>query len=305
MHLKRQKLNLKNFISLKFVLLVYLVSGLGFLSAAEPPHRVWPDLAPGESVNSTGLQLPSPSHYDPPITLMAKVTQPTFTVHPAAVPNGTGVVILPGGGFHRVVPDLEGTETVDFLNQIGVTVFVLSYRTKNSPEESGWKKPLQDAQRTMALIRNRAAQWDLDKDKIGLLGYSAGGQVAARLLSSNGKLAYKPVDDIDTTKHRPDFSLLIYPWGVYDEDSDRLIDGVSVSKTYPPTFVVHTDDDRSSSLGSVLIYAGLKKRGISAELHVYGNGGHGYGVRPQKNSEISTWTGHAGRWLDRWIKGKH
>jgi acetyl esterase/lipase len=236
---------------------------------------------------------------------MTKVTQPTFTIQPAAVPNGTGVVILPGGGFDRVVPDLEGTEAVGFLNRIGVTVFVLSYRTKNSPEESGWEKPLQDAQRMMALIRSRAVQWDLDKNKIGLLGFSAGGQVAARLLSSKGKLAYIPVDDIDTTAHRPDFAILIYPWGVYDEDKDGLIDGVSVSKTYPPTFLVHTDDDRSSSLGSVLLYAGLKKRGIAAELHVYGNGGHGYGVRPQGNSEISTWLRHAGHWLDRWIKGKH
>jgi|TARA_B110000495_G_C22722595_1_gene424394 acetyl esterase/lipase len=114
---------------------------------------------------------------------MTKVTQPTFTIQPAAVPNGTGVVILPGGGFDRVVPDLEGTEAVGFLNRIGVTVFVLSYRTKNSPEESGWEKPLQDAQRMMALIRSRAVQWDLDKNKIGLLGFSAGGQVAVRLLS--------------------------------------------------------------------------------------------------------------------------
>ena len=305
MHWKRRKLNLLNFTTMKIILWTYFIAGLGFLSAAEPSHPVWPDLAPGESINSTGLRLPSPPHYEPPITLMTKVTQPTFTVHPAAVPNGTGVVILPGGGFHRVVPDLEGTEAVEFLNRIGVTVFVLSYRTKNSPEESGWEKPLQDSQRMMALIRSRAAQWGLDKNKIGLLGFSAGGQVAARLLSLNGKLAYTPVDDIDTTAHRPDFAILIYPWGVYDEDKDGLIDGVSVSKTYPPTFLVHTDDDRSSSLGSVLLYAGLKKHGISAELHVYGNGGHGYGVRPQKNSEISTWPRHAGHWLDRWIKGNH
>ena len=305
MYWKRQKLNLLNFTTMKFILWAYFFAGLGFISAAEPSHPVWPDLAPGESINSTGRQLSSPPHYEPAITLMTKVTQPTFTVHPAAVPNGTGVVILPGGGFHRVVPDLEGTEAVVFLNRIGVTVFVLSYRTKNSPEESGWEKPLQDSQRMMALIRSRAAQWGLDKNKIGLLGFSAGGQVAARLLSSNGKLAYTPVDDIDTTAHRPDFALLIYPWGVYDEDKDGLIDGVSVSKSYPPTFIVHTDDDRSSSLGSVLLYAGLKKRGISAELHVYGNGGHGYGVRPQKNSEISTWPRHAGHWLDRWIKGNH
>ena len=305
MHWKRRKLNLLNFTTMNFISWTYCFAGLGFLSAAEPSHPVWPDLAPGEAVNSTGLQLSSPPHYEPPITLMTKVTQPTFTVHPAAVPNGTGLVILPGGGFHRVVPDLEGTEAVEFLNRIGVTVFVLSYRTKNSPEESGWEKPLQDSQRMMALIRSRAAQWGLDKNKIGLLGFSAGGQVAARLLSSNGKLAYTPVDDIDTTAHRPDFALLIYPWGVYDEDKDGLIDGVSVSKSYPPTFIVHTDDDRSSSLGSVLLYAGLKKHGISAELHVYGNGGHGYGVRPQRNSEISTWPRHAGHWLDRWIKGNH
>ncbi len=287
---------------MKLILTIFLIAFGSFVRADDSPLDVWPDLAPGETTRSTGEKKPSPAKQDPPITLMTKVTQPTFTVHAAEDPNGAGVVILPGGGFSRVVPDLEGSEAAAFLNRIGVTVFVLSYRTKNSPDESGWEKPLQDAQRTLAIVRSRAAEWKLDKDKIGLLGFSAGGNVAARLLSAEGVLAYESVDDIDSTPHRPDFSILIYPWSIYDAEKDSLIDGVSVPESCPPTFIVHTDDDKSSSLGSVLFYAGLKKFGIPAELHVYGNGGHGYGVRPRESSEISSWPGHAAHWLSRWVE---
>ena len=286
---------------MKFILTIALLLAPALLYADDAPLNVWPDLAPGETTRLTGIKLPTKN---PSITLMAKVTQPTFTVHPAAKPNGTGVVILPGGGFSRVVPGHEGTDAADFLNRIGVTVFVLSYRTRNSPADSGWEKPLQDAQRTMAIVRSRAAEWNLEKDKIGLLGFSAGGQIAARLLAADGKLAYEPIDEIDKTQYRPDFALLIYPWNIYDQEKDDLIDGVSVPENCPPTFLVHTDDDKSSSLGSVLFYAGLKRQGIPAELHVYGNGGHGYGVRPRGNSEIATWTGHAAHWLTRWIKSQ-
>jgi acetyl esterase/lipase len=128
-----------------------------------------------------------------------------------------------------------------------------------------------------------------------------GGQVAARLLSDEGRLASAPVDAIDQISHWPDFAILIYPWNIYAEDRGDLVEGVSVSEQCPPTFLVHTDGDRSSSLGAVLFYAGLKRRGIPGALHVYGNGGDGYGLRPIEGSEISTWPGHATHWLRRWI----
>jgi acetyl esterase/lipase len=263
----------------------------------EEPINVWPDLAPGETTRAVGEKLPPREGEAPPITRVSNITRPTMTVHRPAQPNGTAVVILPGGGFSRVVPDLEGTEAADWLNRHGVTAFVLSYRTTADPKTPGWTKPLQDAQRALALVRSQADRWGIQKDRLGLLGFSAGGQVAARLLAAEDRKSYERIDDVDAISHRPDFAILIYPWNMYDAKTDALVEGIQVPKTCPPTYLVHTDDDRSSSLGAVLFYAGLKKQGIPAELHVYGNGGHGYGLRPVKGSEISTWPTHAAHWL--------
>jgi acetyl esterase/lipase len=220
-----------------------------------------------------------------------------MTVHVAAEPTGTAVVILPGGGFGKVVPDLEGSEAATWLNHHGVSAFVLSYRTTADSQSPGWVKPLQDAQRALSLVRSRADQWGIRKDRIGLLGFSAGGQVAARLLSDGDHRSYDRLDETDDVSHRPDFAILIYPWNMYDAKTENLIEGVVVPKNCPPTYLVHTDNDRSSSLGAVLFYAGLKKHGIPAELHVYGNGGHGYGLRAVTGSQISSWPDHAAHWL--------
>ncbi|WP_425613728.1 alpha/beta hydrolase [Anatilimnocola sp. NA78] len=265
-------------------------------SAAEPID-VWPNLAPGETARNAGETMPARENETPTITRVINVTRPTMTVHQPAKPNGTAVVILPGGGFGRVVPDLEGTEAADWLNRHGVTAFVLSYRTTADTKTPGWIKPLQDAQRAVALVRAESAKWGIEKERVGILGFSAGGQVAGRLLSGGDAKTYARIDDVDAVSHRPDFALLVYPWNMYDAKLDSLVEGIQVPKTCPPTYIVHTDDDRSSSLGAALFYAGLKKHGIPAELHVYGNGGHGYGLRPVKGSQISTWPEHAAHWL--------
>jgi acetyl esterase/lipase len=263
----------------------------------EEPLDVWPALAPGETTRLAGEKLPFRETEVPPVTRVVKITRPTFSVHLAAKPNGTAIVVLPGGGFGKVVPDKEGTEAADWLNRQGVSAFVLSYRTTTGAGKLGWVKPLQDAQRTLSLVRSRAPSWGLQKDRIGLLGFSAGGQVAARLLSAEGKRSYEQLDAIDDVPYRPDFAVLIYPWNIYDAQRDQLVAGVNVPRNCPPVFLAHTDNDRSSSLGAVLFYAGLKRLGIPAELHVYGNGGHGYGLRAVKGSQISTWPGHAAHWL--------
>ena len=260
-------------------------------------HNVWPGLAPGETTRNRGETLPFRENEKPRVTRVVKISQPTFTVHLAEQPNGAAVVILPGGGFAKVVPDKEGTEVAQWLNQQGIAAFVLSYRTNEDRRVPGWVKPLQDAQRMMALVRSQAKRYGLKADRIGLAGFSAGGQVAAKLLCDQGKLSYQRIDDIDDVSHRPDFAMLIYPWRIYDTATGSLMTGVKVSEDVPPTFIVHTDDDASTSLGAVLFYAELKKRKIAAELHVYGDGGHGYGLRKVPGSQISTWIDHAAHWL--------
>lgn len=276
--------------------LAFLFALPSFLSAGEQID-VWPGLAPGETMRSRGEVLPFRADEKPRVTRVVKITRPTFRVFRADQPNGTGIVILPGGGFGKVVPDKEGSEAAAWLNQLGVTAFVLSYRTTEDRNVAGWRKPLQDAQRTMALVRSRAEEYRLRPDHLGLLGFSAGGQVGARLLTDNGELSYDRIDEVDAVSHRPDFSLLIYPWNIYDGERGGLVDDIKVSKDCPPTFIVHTDDDRSSSLGAAHFYAGLKTLGIPSELHIYGNGGHGYGLRPVAGSRIASWPDHAGHWL--------
>lgn len=279
----------------------FLVVTLTLLASATlhagEPLDVWPDLAPGETTRLVGEKLPYIETEIPPVTRVVNITRPTMTVHLASEPNGSAVVILPGGGFGKVVPDKEGTEAAEWLNKHGVAAFVLSYRTSEEGPAVGWKKGLQDAQRAISLIRSRADDWGFDPQRIGLVGFSAGGQIAARLLCAGDELTYDRIDEVDNVSHRPDFAILVYPWNLYDPKADALADGLTVPKNCPPSFIVHTDDDGSTSLGAVMFYAGSKKHKIPSALHVYGNGGHGYGLRPIEGSQISSWPDHAAHWL--------
>ncbi len=257
---------------------------------------VWTDLAPGETTRERGTPLPTRPTDSPVITRVEKITEPTLDVFLAERPTGTAILILPGGGFRYVVPDLEGSEAAAWLNELGISVFVLRYRTSDADSEDRWQRPLQDSQRAVRLMRSRAKEWKLDEGKIGLFGFSAGGQVAAIHLTAN-ESAYPVVDAVDELSFRPDFSLLVYPWRIYNETKQGLIDPIKMSDRVPPAFIVHTHDDASTSLGAVYYYAGLKQQGIAAELHVYQNGGHGYGVRPRPDSVIGTWKDRATEWL--------
>ena len=263
---------------------------------------VWPDLAPGETTKKTGDALPRPAEEIPPITRVENITAPTLDLYPAPKEkaNGVGVLILPGGGFGKVVPDLEGSEAATWLNTLGISAYVLNYRTTTGADAEiktqPWLRPLQDSQRALRRLRSHAADYGLDPAKIGLLGFSAGGQVGAIHLTQE-KAHYDAIDQIDETSHRPDFSLLIYPWRVADDKTGMLMPEIVPSAKMPPGFIVHTDDDQSSSLGSALIYLGMKKHGVSGELHVYQNGGHGYGIRDRPASVIGTWKERASEWL--------
>ena len=266
---------------------------------APQPSRtipVWNELAPGETTREPGTQLPSRPADSPTITRVEKITQPTLDVFLAKQPTGAAVLILPGGGFRYVVPDLEGSEAAAWLNDLAISVFVLRYLTTDAGGADPWKRPLQDSQRALRIMRSRAAEWQIDPGKIGLFGFSAGGQVAAIHLTSS-TAAYPAADAIDQLSFRPDFSLLVYPWKIYDETKKQLIAPIHVSTDTPPAFIVHTHDDASTALGAVFYYAGLKQHGVAAELHVYQNGGHGYGTRPRPDSMIGTWKDRATEWL--------
>ncbi len=261
---------------------------------------VWPDLAPGETSRETGTLLPVKSGETKPIDRVSDVRRPTLDVYPAKNnPSGTAVIILPGGGFTYVVPNLEGSEAAEWLNDIGITAFVLRYRTKESaqPGEPLWQRPLQDMQRAMRVIRHESQRWQLQTDRIGILAFSAGGQVGAIAHSKANQSTYTALDAIDEKACNPDFSILIYPWQLLDVKTGELLDPIQITEQSTPAFIVHTHDDASSSVGAAKLYIALKQHKVPAELHVYQNGGHGYGVRDRPNSVISSWPARATDWL--------
>lgn len=260
---------------------------------------LWPELAPGETSSSTGEAMPARPNEKPPITRLINIRRPTMNVYqPKGKANGTAVIILPGGGFAKVVPDLEGSEAAERLNALGITAFVVNYRTNEvtPKDEPRWKRPLQDGQRAIRLVRSQATEWNLDPNRIGLLAFSAGGQVGA-ILETATESAYPAGDEIDELSFRPDFAMLVYPWQVLKPGTEDLLDPIQITSETPPTFLVHTHDDRSSSIGAVELYAAMKRNNVPAELHVYENGGHGYGIRPRPNSNIGTWIDRAEEWL--------
>lgn len=269
--------------------------------------NVWPDLAPGETTKLKGETLPFRPEENPPVVRVSGITQPTLACYPPKV-NSTGaaVLILPGGAFGRVVTNKEGSEIAEWLNGHGITAFVLSYRTiandaTKDEKANAWKKPVQDAQRSLSLIRSRAAEWKLRKDRIGIMGFSAGGQAAARVICLDNERTYDSTDTIDSESIRPDFSLLVYPWNLTVGKEANLLPELTVPKDCGPVFLVHTHDDGASSLSSALFYVALKQQNIPAELHVFGNGGHGYGMRPVADSNVATWPTLAEPWLKRML----
>lgn len=284
------------------LLAVCLLTSLALPIRADEPDQtlpVWNGNPPGETTLSRGEALPTRPTEIPPATRITRITEPTLELFlpPADKATGTAVLIFPGGGYNYVVADKEGSEPARWLNRQGITGIVLKYRTKDGTTAPTWKRPLQDAQRAMSLVRGRAAEWKLRPDHIGVMGFSAGGQLAALTETRFEERSYEARDDLDKTSCRPDFALLIYPWNLYDPKTEKLIPELTLSDRIPPTFLLHTHDDGSTSLGPVYFYAALKQRKIAGELHVYQSGGHGYGLRPVAGTTIDTWPDRAAAWL--------
>ena len=251
--------------------------------------KIWPELAPGETTSETGTAEPANPGENPPILRIGNVTQPTYSFFPASQPNGNAVLVLPGGGLRILAADLEGTEIAQWLNTQGYHAFVLHYRVSMKNGMSGEKlvKATQDSQRALSLIRANAADYGLESGKIGIVGFSAGGRTAANVASANGKRLYEAVDAADQIAAIPDFALLIYP----------ALTGDEKAANFPPTFMVHTHDDFIPSEKIAMFYAELKKSKVPAELHIFRNGGHGYGLRPRRGSNVSSWTQQAADFL--------
>jgi acetyl esterase/lipase len=237
------------------------------------------------------------------------VSRPTMTVYlPAGGNTGVAVVVFPGGGYQELAIDLEGTEVCDWLTPKGITCVLLKYRVPNTGEHWDAKcdcelKPkapmaLEDAQRTVRLVRFRAAEWHIDPHKIGVLGFSAGGHLVVDISTHFERRLYPPVDAADKESGRPDFAVALYPGHLWiDEKKFALNPDIAVTKKTPPTFMVQAEDDNVDSINNSLVYyIALKNAGVPGEMHLYAEGGHAFGLR-RTTRPITRWPELAEAWL--------
>ncbi|MEO5560192.1 MAG: alpha/beta hydrolase [Dokdonella sp.] len=271
---------------------------------------LWPGTPPGAT------PLPGPEYAETddklliagkPVLAVSNVSQPTMTVYAHTGKNtGAAVVVFPGGGFQILAMDLEGTEVCDWLTSAGITCVLLKYRVPSEPyvwqcdcRPHNFSTPvpsLQDAQRTLSLVRFHAEEWNIDPHKLGVLGFSAGGYLVAEISSNFKHRWYKPVDAADKESSRPDFALAIYP-GHLTADGHALNPNVAVSHETPPTFLLQAEDDSVDGVNQSLVYyAALKSADVQVEMHLYANGGHAFGLRPT-SKPITRWPELAETWM--------
>ena len=233
------------------------------------------------------------------VTRLTNITSPTLTVYqpPDDKRSGAAIVIFPGGGYRILAIDLEGTEVCEWLSRIGVTAVLVKYRVPEANGVPRFQAPLHDAQRALGMVRSHAAEWKIDPQRIGVLGFSAGGHLSATLLQNAAERTYARVDDADTATCRPDFAILVYPAYLSIEDKGQEIaPEVQPKPGTPPLFIVQAEDDKSFIQGTLLYYRALVSAKIPAELHVYETGGHGYGLRPTSHP-VTGWPHLVEAWL--------
>ena len=233
-----------------------------------------------------------------PWVLVDNVSRPTMTVYsPRGANKGVGVVVFPGGGYCELAIDLEGTEVCDWLTSKGITAVLLKYRVPFSGPhwDPGLKRhvtpkapmALEDAQRTVGLVRFHAAEWHIDPHKIGVLGFSAGGHLVAAMSTHFERRLYPAVDGADKESCRPDFAVALYPGHLWtaDEKKFELNPDIAthITRQTSPTFLLQNEDDHVDSINDSLVYyIALKNAGVPVEMHSYAQGGHAFGLRPTK-----------------------
>jgi acetyl esterase/lipase len=297
--------------------LAWTVSLLACLGAAWPALgaerpmvvALWPGKAPDE-VGKIGAETvrmsPKLSRKEVEVTestrLVTNVTKPTITIYRPAKDKdtGTAMLICPGGGYWNLYWKLEGEEVAAWLNKLGVTAILLKYRVPRRPDEPKGepaRRPLQDAQRAVSLVRSKAKEWGIAPNRIGMVGFSAGGHLAVATATSFEKRTYKPIDDIDKVSCRPDFAVAVYSGYLKAKDKDELAPGLRVPARTPPIFLAHGGADIiSPPEHSLFMYLALKRAGVSAELHIYADAAHDFAVRPS-DRPCSTWTRSCADWM--------
>jgi len=269
------------------------------LQNVDKPIPLWSGDVPGEKGDVGDEKLVENKKDD--LVRLTNVTKPSITVYrPGKGVKNTGAAVLvcPGGGYGILAMSHEGTDVCEWLSQVGVTAVLLKYRVPRRKELDKHHAPLQDAQRAMSLIRKRSGEWGIDPDKIGVLGFSAGGHLAAMVMSQyENKRTYELDSEIDIVSSRPDFAILIYPAYLQDEDDRTVLDSdVVVNKKSPPVFLAVANNDKRFVEGSALLYLALRHADVPAELHIFAQGGHGFGMK-KTDERIAQWPQLCEQWM--------
>jgi acetyl esterase/lipase len=267
---------------------------------------IWPGAVPDAMPN------PKPESVGPPEgrewwPRANDVSRPTMTVYAAKDHNtGVAVVVFPGGGYQFLAMDLEGTEICDWLTSRGITCVLLKYRVPDSGPTMkdgrayypNVRTALQDAQRTLGLVRQHAAEWYVDPHKVGVIGFSAGGHLAAAVSTHFAKRTYPQMDAADDLSCRPDFAILVYPGHLWTPGTElTLRPDIRVRADTPPTFLLQAQDDPVDPVKhSLTYYVALQKAGVPTEMHLYAQGGHAFGLRKSK-LPIAQWPRLVETWL--------
>ena len=294
------------------VILLVAVVGISVSAFAQTPgwpptpgHTtidVWPHGAPGAPAN-----LPPESDTTTakdnliagkPIIRLGNVSTPTLTLYtPTGKSTGAAIVVFPGGGYRILAIDLEGTEVCNWLNSAGITCVLLKYRVPDTGPYPKSAAALRDAQRALGIVRSHAAEWHIDAHRIGVLGFSAGGHLAAALSTHFDKRIYDRIDAADEQSCRPDFAVIIYPgYLAIAEQNFAANADIHVTEQTPPTFLLQAEDDPVHVENSIVYFMALKNAKVPAEMHIYTQGGHGYGLR-RTELPITRWPELAEIWL--------
>ncbi|MDR1493507.1 MAG: alpha/beta hydrolase [Planctomycetaceae bacterium] len=262
--------------------------------------NLWSGTAPGEKGN-VPAEVSTPPANANDVLRISNVSAPTLTVYapPKEKASGACVMVCPGGAYNILAYEHEGTEVAQYFNSIGVTAAVLKYRV---PRREGLPKHLpafQDAQRGIRLIRFHAKEWNINPNRIGVLGFSAGGHLTMTTATHFDDKVYEPVDAADELSARPDFVMPIYPAYMMDDEKEFGVDAklskeITIRKDMPPVFISVANDDANRAAASARVYIAMKEIGAPCELHIFVKGGHGYGLR---GGRFADWDALLAGWL--------
>jgi acetyl esterase/lipase len=291
-------------------IIAFCLCALSAQAAVQMP--VWPGVPPHarktpgpETVTTT-----TSDHFvaGRPWTYISNVSTPTLTVYPPRGRNtGAAMIVFPGGGYQILAIDLEGTEVCDWATSKGMTCVLLKYRVPNAGPtwnqqcgcdlDTRSSRPLEDAQRTISVVRSHAAEWHIDPHKIGVIGFSAGGHMVASVSTHFDRRVYPAVDAADRESCRPDFAVAVYPGHLFDYQKLALNADLHVTRDTPPTFLLHAENDNVDGPSNTLAYyEALKDAGVKTELHMYAEGRHAFGLRRTK-FPITAWPQLVETWL--------